>query len=192
MAYHFNPKNSARLDSPERRKVLPPRELLKELGLKKGDAFLDVGAGTGYFTFPALEIIGSSGQVMAVDISAEMVQELLERAKAVSSCNLDILFTSGKSLPVFTHSVDFALAAFVLHEADDQPHFLREIRRVLKPGGKLAIVEWEKIKMEKGPHFRERLSMDDVKSLLSAAGFRTMLEKPFNPLHYYLTAEKAE
>jgi len=190
MPHPFNPSNKSALDDPGRSKILPPRELLEKMGLSTGAAFLDVGAGTGFFTFPALEIVGKGGHVMAVDISRDMIMELLERSKNVSSANLDILYSSGGRLPVQNHSVDFALAAFVLHEAKDVPDLLSDIRRALKPGGKLAVLEWEKKETNEGPPLADRLDGKELARMISEAGFNASPPEPCNPSHYSIIARK--
>ena len=190
MPHKFNPSHKSALDDPGRSRLLPPRELLEKMGLSAGQAFLDVGAGTGFFTFPALEIVGKGGHVMAVDISRDMIMELLERSKNVSSSNLDILYSSEGRLQVQSHSVDFALAAFVLHEAEDVDGLLADIRRALKPGGILAVLEWEKKETKEGPPLSDRLDGDKLAVTLSEAGFKASLPEPCNPFHYRIIARK--
>lgn len=77
--HKFNPENKGKLDNPERRKLLPPEEVLLELGLKKGQNMADIGCGIGYFTIPAGEIVGREAKVYGVDILEEMLRELDQR-----------------------------------------------------------------------------------------------------------------
>ena len=77
----FNHNKRSHLDSDERKKILPPFKILKMFGLKSGDIFADIGAGTGYFSFPALEIVGTSGFVYALDISEIMLNEIDTKIK---------------------------------------------------------------------------------------------------------------
>mgnify|MGYP000912736447 CR=1 FL=1 len=79
MAHKINVKHMYRLDSPERRKMLPPEETLFNAGLTKNDIFIDIGCGIGYFSIPASKIVGPKGKVFALDTSKEMLEELNRR-----------------------------------------------------------------------------------------------------------------
>ena len=98
MMHRFDPKNLARLDSPERRALLPPEKTLHTIGLKEGETLLDIGAGIGYFSIPALDIVGPAGSVIAADLSSEMLAELTLRAG--KRPNLMILRSAEDRLPV--------------------------------------------------------------------------------------------
>lgn len=75
----FDPKNRAGLDNAEREARWQPLRLLKSLGLQPTEAVLDLGCGTGFWTLPLAEIVGSSGVVWALDVSQEMLDALGER-----------------------------------------------------------------------------------------------------------------
>ena len=77
MAHKFDIKNMKKLDSPQRRKLMPPKITLLELGLKKGNIVADIGCGIGYFTIPAAEIV-SPNPVFALDSSQEMLDYMME------------------------------------------------------------------------------------------------------------------
>lgn len=141
----FNPAEKAKLESPERYKILPPFKTLKVMCLKEDDIMIDVGCGTGYFTLPASEITGPSGRVIGVDISEEMLDEVRNKINGKGH-NIDLMLSDNIVLPVKDSHGTFALLANVLHEADDMMAMLAETKRVLKPGGRLAIIEWEKEK----------------------------------------------
>ena len=76
MTHKFDIKNKQSLDNEKRREILPPYKTLIGLELKEGDTVADIGCGIGYFTFPAAEIVGESGMIFAMDISAKMLEEV--------------------------------------------------------------------------------------------------------------------
>ncbi|MEE4311039.1 MAG: hypothetical protein V2J62_04160 [candidate division KSB1 bacterium] len=78
--------------------------------------------------------------------------------------------------------------AFVLHEADDAPLFLSEIRRIMKRDAKLVIIDFEKIEEEGGPPLEHRISRDDAIALLSANGFSIRSSQSLSKSHYQLVA----
>lgn len=186
MTHRFDPKNLSRLDSPERRALLPPEKTLHTIGLKEGETLLDIGAGIGYFSIPALDIVGPSGTVIAADLSPEMLEELQRRAG--KRPNLMILRSTEDHLPVADATVDRVLMAFVLHEIPDATAFLAEVRRVLKPGGHIAIIEWRPVETPMGPPVAERLPETEARRLLAAAHFTLTAEGTLNAAHYYMVA----
>lgn len=195
MPHHiFNPANRARLDSPERHKTLPPAQTLIKLGLSEGDRFIDIGCGTGFFSIPALEIVKSSGAVFALDISDEMLADLWEKAKKLAPApeNLHILRSDPYRLPVPDASGNAALLCNVLHEIEDKPRLLREIRRTLSPGGVLWIIEWRKEKTDGGPSLEMRLDSTELLPLLSGAGFTPHSSEILNTSLYSVRAIRKE
>lgn len=186
MTHRFDPKNLARLDGPERRALLPPLATLRTIGLREGDTFLDIGAGIGYFSIPAIDLVGPQGRVIAADISPEMLAELMRRAG--DRPNLTVLETAEGRLPLADGTADRVLMAFVLHEIPDAAAFLAEVRRVLKPGGHIAIIEWQKSETPMGPSVADRLGRDDTRRLLETARFAVTAEGVLNAAHYYMVA----
>ncbi|TFH39573.1 MAG: class I SAM-dependent methyltransferase, partial [Bacteroidia bacterium] len=152
----FNPAHKELLESPNRYRILPPFKTLKYLCLKEDDIMIDIGCGTGYFTLPASQITGPSGKVIGVDISSEMLGELSKKIDGRST-NIELVLSDNLSIPVKDHLGTFVLLANVLHEADDMNIMLREAFRILKPGGRIAIIEWEKKETPMGPPIHHRL-----------------------------------
>lgn len=180
----------SKLDDPARTKYLPPRIILMEAGLRPGQTFLDVGAGTGYFAFPASEIVGAKGRVIAVDISGEMLKEIEKRAAAKGVNNIETKKSAEYDVPVEPETVDTALMAAVLHEIDDRERFLAMVAKVLKPGGNLCIVEWVKKIMNMGPRMEDRLEIKETAGLLTQIGLKVTLERKYNDIFYGVTGVK--
>ncbi len=189
MTHRFDPKNMQRLDNPERRELLPPSRVLADIGLTPGQAFLDIGAGIGYFLFPALEIVGQGGRVVATDVSAEMLEELRRRA-GTASPNIDFLHCESNALPLPDGSIDTALIAFVLHEIDDRAGQLAEVGRVLRKGGRLAVIEWKMKEPPPGPPPAERIAPDETAGLCEKAGLAPVRREEVNAHHYLVLCEK--
>ncbi|MEG6584855.1 class I SAM-dependent methyltransferase [Dendrosporobacter sp. 1207_IL3150] len=171
MHHKFDVKSFAKLDNPERRKKLPPEEVLKRFGIQKGNIVADIGCGIGYFTIPASNLVGLNGKVYAMDISDEMLNMVSERIRQSGVENIEIVQIRENDFLLADNSADFAVAFFVLHEANDLQRFLLEIHRILKPGGKLAIIEWDKREMNQGPPVSHRVSQEDVHLWLTQTGF---------------------
>ena len=188
MTHKFDPSNIRKLDDPERRKVLPPDEILMLSGLKPGDSMIDIGAGSGYFTFPAALIVGIKGLVTAVDISEEMIKILDSRVKSSAIANIRLIQSREYDFMTEMNRYDYALMCTVLHEVEDKGRLLNEAGRVLRRGGRLTVVEWLKKPMDKGPPIGERIDVTEAASLVENAGFDIVISRIYNDYFYIITA----
>jgi len=155
-----------KLETPARLAELAPPETLARLGLSDGMTFADIGAGTGIFTTAAAAI--TRAQIFAVDPSAGMRTILEEKKNELGLQQVEIL-SDVSELP--KQSVNLALLCTVLHEIKDQEAFLKQIASGLKPGGKLAVIEFHKQPTPYGPPPEIRISPEDVLRLSASAGF---------------------
>lgn len=181
----FDSTKKHKLDSPERRELLNPFKILKEIGLKSGDCFLDIGAGIGYFTFPALEIVGVSGYVVATDVSQEMLDEIKNKIPKDIK-NYQLIKTEVNSPELIDIKTDFAFLAFVLHEFNNPIDYLVNLRKFLNNDGKLVILDWKKIESEMGPPLDHRLSEIESKMIIENAGYKVEFIKEINDLQYMI------
>jgi ubiquinone/menaquinone biosynthesis C-methylase UbiE len=185
----FKPENKHKLDSDQRRKLVPPEAVLDLMEIEKGDTLLDVGAGIGYFAVPAVRYVGPGGKVIAADISREMLDETKRRA-AQSGVTVDPLLCGADRIPLPDAAADKILLAFVLHEVDDRAAYLREMRRLLKDGGALTIVEWDTIESPMGPPQSERISRRELESLIGAVGYVSVKDAQINDYQYACVMKK--
>ena len=185
----FNPAHMHALESPNRYRILPPYKTLKYVCLKEDDIMIDIGCGTGYFTLPASQITGPAGKVIGIDISEEMLEEIRSKIDNRST-NIELLLSDRLRFPVSDQMGTFALLANVLHESEDMLTMLLETNRILKPGGRLAIIEWEKKEGPMGPPIEHRLHPDEITSLVKEAGFSMSKIVPAGEHHIACTAIK--
>ncbi len=176
------------LDSDERRRYLDPERILAQLPLVPSETVGDLGSGTGFFTEPLARRL-TAGKVLAFDVQPEMVVALQERVARADLRNVGVARSQERRLPVADATLDGALVAFVLHETDDLGRFLTEVRRVVKPGGWLAVLEFHRREGTGGPPQHIRLEPDEVAAALAKAGFR--VGDPavdISEMHYLLLA----
>ncbi len=146
-SYHFPaPAFIGRfLDSDLRRWVQPPGKLIEHSGIKSGMMVMDLGCGSGAFTPFVARVVGEQGKVYAVDIQPAMLRQL-ERKLAKDGNqdikNIEMKRASAYDLPLEDGTVDLVYMVTVLQEIPDRSRALREISRVLKPGGILAVTEF--------------------------------------------------
>jgi ubiquinone/menaquinone biosynthesis C-methylase UbiE len=133
------------LDSDLRRRMQPPKELMKRSGLARNMSVLEIGCGSGGYTPFAAREVGGQGRLYALDIQPRMLGQLC--AKLAQDENGDIHNThlvlgSATDLPLKDNSLDLVLLITVLEEIPDRRRALHEIMRVLRPEGMLAVTEF--------------------------------------------------
>jgi ubiquinone/menaquinone biosynthesis C-methylase UbiE len=133
------------LDSDLRRWMQPPDKIIERSGIKPGMRVIDLGCGSGAFTPFVAGVVGERGKVYAVDIQPAMLRQLegkLDKAENQDIRNIELKQASAYELPFEDEAVDLVYMVTVLQEIPDRGRALREIRRVLKPGGILAVTEF--------------------------------------------------
>lgn len=165
----FDPQHQPRLLSPERYAHWNPPEFLAHFNLQPGQVVLDLGAGPGFWTFPLAKIVGATGQVWAVDASQELLDTLSSR-QPPSQVQLHQSELPRLALPAGL--ADFAWLAFVFHEVEPPEELARELHRVLRPGGRVAVLDWRPDAAgTEGPPRTDRVSPRQVIAWLVKAGF---------------------
>ncbi|MDJ0781572.1 MAG: class I SAM-dependent methyltransferase [Desulfosarcinaceae bacterium] len=163
--------------------------LFRCLALRPDHVLLDLGCGAGNYTFAAADHIQAAGAIHAVDLWAEGVAALQTRARREGLHQIQThAVDASKALPLNDDVVDVCLMATVLHDlVTDGTHkgALGEVARVLKPGGRLAVVEFEKEGGPPGPPRHIRLAPAEVAELLAAHGFTPAGQTGLSP-HLYL------
>jgi ubiquinone/menaquinone biosynthesis C-methylase UbiE len=117
-------------------------ELLASAALAPGEQVLDVACGTGLVTFGAAQAVGPSGQVYGVDLSGKMVAALQRRAQQRGLANVDVARMDAEELALPDAAFDVALCALGLMYMPDPERAVREMRRVLRPRGRVALAVW--------------------------------------------------
>lgn len=126
-------------------------------GLKKGEVVLDLGSGAGFDCFLAAEQVGPKGKVIGVDMTPEMVEKARDIARKRGMRNVEFRLGEIEALPIADASVDIVLSNCVINLSTDKPLVFREIHRVLKPGGRIAISDLALTK-ELPPKVRESIA----------------------------------
>ena len=118
------------------------RERLREaLDPRPGERLLEVGPGTGYYTLPVAEWLGPTGGLDILDVQQEMLDHTIQRAAEAGLTNVAPTLADATAMPFPDNSFDGAFLITVLGEVPDQEAALRELRRVVRPGGRIVVGE---------------------------------------------------
>lgn len=168
------------LEDPSRDAWQKPHDVIMALQLKPTEVIADIGAGSGYFT---RRFAHHAAKVYAVDISTELL------AKTTGEKIETILATpDDPKLPAA--SVDTIFICDVLHHIDHREAYYKKLAAALKPGGRIVIVDFHKRDLPVGPPVSMKLSEEQVRAELAAAGFQQAARHAFLPHQYFLEFRK--
>lgn len=169
-------------DDPARDAWQQPDRVIAALELSPAMVVADIGAGTGYFAMRLARAV-PRGQVIATDIEPDMVKYMTERAKREGLGNVRAVVTPPADPQLPEAGVDRILVVDVWHHIDDRAGYARALARALKPGGRLAIVDFTAAATH-GPPAEHRLPPDEVLGELRSAGLTASLSPTALPEQY--------
>ncbi len=176
-------------DDPKRDAWQKPREVLTALNIKSGNVIADIGAGTGYLAVRLAHHAGT-GKVYASDVSKSMVEFLQKRAKDNSISNLHAVQGSETSANL-PEPVDLAVLLDVYHHIGKRVDYFRALQKSLKPGGRIAIIDFRP-ESKFGSPKHMRIPVSDVDAEMKAAGYARTASHGFLPRQYFLIYQVAK
>lgn len=183
----------ALLDDPARDVYQKPHEVVTGLDIKEGERIADIGAGSGYFSFRFAQHVGATGRVLAVDINPDMIIHLNQRIRDAGVQNVRTILALPDDPLLAPSSVDRVFICETWHHIGNHPQYLSQLKKVLRPGGQVIIIDFQKKAMTVGPPAEMRVAREDVVKEFGQSGFRLAKEHTFLPYQYFLvfTAEPA-
>ncbi|MGE0864587.1 MAG: class I SAM-dependent methyltransferase [Vicinamibacterales bacterium] len=176
-------KFAKQFDDPKRDEWQMPSRVIDALGLKAGMAVADIGAGTGYFSM-RLARVSPGLAVYSVDIEPKMVEHLTHRAAGEKLGNVAAVL-AGPDSPNLPKPVDVILVVDTYHHIGNRPVYFRELKKSLKPGGRIAIVDFRKDAPE-GPPVEFRFTVEQIEAEMKEAGYSLESKQDFLPRQHYL------
>jgi ubiquinone/menaquinone biosynthesis C-methylase UbiE len=170
-------------------------EIVAALELKPGMAVADVGAGTGLFTRLIAEKVGPSGKVYAVDIAQAFLDHIAADAKQRGQGQVVTVLGSQDATNLAADSVDLVFLSDVYHHLEKPEKTLASIRRALKPGGRLVVIEFDRVEGRSSAFILKhvRASQAVFRKEIEDAGF-TAIPTPKPPKlkeNFFLRFEKS-
>ena len=175
-------------DDPARDAWQKPDEVIQALALKPDAVVADIGSGTGYFAMRFANMV-PKGRVYGVDIEPDMVKYLAERAEREKRQNM-IAIAGTPGDPRLPEKADLILMVDVFHHIDDRERYFRGLRASLKPGGRIAIIDF-RLDSPEGPPAVARIAPDRVTAEMKGAGYAMVQEHRFLPNQYFLVFKPA-
>jgi len=163
-----------------------PRQVVASLGLRTGNAAADIGAGSGYFSVRLAAAVGSEGRLYAVDVVEGLIDHLNERAREAGLNNLVGVLGALDDPRLDPASVDLIFICDVVHHIENRRSYYDKLSKALRPGGRLAIVDFYKRDGRIGPPKAMRIAKTDMIAELAEAGFSLAEEFDFLPEQYFL------
>ena len=180
MAHQFEAGNKEMLKGLHRREVQPAEGIVERAAPHRGEVCADLGAGTGYITIP---LSREARAVVALDSQREMLDALDASLEPGHEGNIWPVIGELPELPFADGSMDRIFVVNVLHEFEDRDRLVQEIRRVLKEGGRVSLVDFQKRQTSFGPPVGERIDIDDVEAIFS--GFTSLESWSFEEFYQF-------
>lgn len=154
-----------------------PERVVQALGLRPGDRVADLGSGSGYFTFRLARAVGPTGKVYAVDIDEPMSADLRARAKQEGHANVEVILAKRDDPLLPPGVIDLVFTSNTYHLMKDRTAYFARLRAALKPGGRVAIVDFDRRGWTRlVGHYTE---LETIKTEMRAAGYRLTAEHGF-------------
>jgi len=134
--------DAAWMERASREREEDPARALALIGIRAGMVVADIGAGSGYMTMKIAPLVGPAGKVYATDIQPRLLAILQSKARAAGLTNVEIVLGSDTDARLPDQAIDLVLLVDVYHEFSHPQEMLRSIRRSLKNGGRLVLIEY--------------------------------------------------
>ncbi len=188
-AHKFDPANLDKLRDPDRLESQNPDSIWNRLAETEIATLVDIGSGLGFFAVPFSRRM-PHGILYACDLLQEMIGHLREVLRVEHADNVFPLKMEEVRVPLRDGIADAVFMANLHHELEHPLDSLAECRRLLRPGGRLAIVDWKPEPTPTGPPVEVRVPESKVTEQLAARGYRDTVAHPILPYHYFLIATR--
>jgi len=184
---HNDPKAYMQaLEDPKRDEYQKPHEVMSALNIKPGEVIADIGAGSGYFTFRLSHFVGDKGKIYAVDVSPDMIRQINRRIRDTKAANVGTILAEPDDPLLPDRSVNRIFICDVWHHVENQTQYLSLMKKILKPGGEVVMIDFQKRDLPFGPPLQMKIAREDLIKQLDANGFRLTKEHTFLPYQYFL------
>jgi ubiquinone/menaquinone biosynthesis C-methylase UbiE len=168
-------KYIAFLERADRAAWQKPDEVVTALGLKGTETVVDLGAGSGYFTFRFAKAL-PGGKVVAADTEAEMIRHIHHKAMTEGAQNIEVKLIQPAD-PAIPAQADLVFVCDVLHHVADRPPWLAKLAAEMRPGARLVLIEFKEGNLPEGPPESAKITRAQMLELVSKAGLTLASER---------------
>jgi protein-L-isoaspartate O-methyltransferase len=179
------------LNRPEREAEEQPDRVIDALNIKRGNTVIDLGAGTGYFTWRLARQVGIEGRVVAVDVQQGMLDRLRRNLEGRGVSNVQLVLGEPGDPRIPPNYADLVLLVDVYHEIAQPEAMMDHVRRGLKPGGRVVVIEYRKEDADIPLPPVRKMTVAEVRSELEPLGFRFVEAMDFVPTQHIIVFESA-
>jgi ubiquinone/menaquinone biosynthesis C-methylase UbiE len=166
-----------------------PKSNIEQFGLHAGMSVADFGSGSGHYTLAASEAVGESGRVYAIDIQQELLKKVKNLSRSERKNNIEVIWgdiEEDGGTKLRDGAVDAVIISNVLFQADDKDTAVAEAKRVLKPKGRLLLIDWSDSFGNIGPMEENVVRESEAKRLFERSGFEYVRDIDAGRHHYGL------
>lgn len=129
-----------------------PDEIIKNLKILPGQHIADIGSGGGYFSFRFSKLVGKEGKVYSIDTNIELLEYISNNAKQQEQSNIITILATEENIPLTDGNIDLIFMRNVYHHITNRVEYVKKLKKILKPDGKVAIIEYKKRGRSFGSH----------------------------------------
>jgi protein-L-isoaspartate O-methyltransferase len=163
-----------------------PERMLDALKIKEGETVADIGAGAGYTSLRLAKRVGPTGTVLATDVQSQMLAMLADNARTAGVKNIKAIRSTQTDTKLPESKVDLALMVDVYHEASDPEALLKGLKKAIKPGGRLVLVEFRGEDPEVPIKPEHKMTLKQVRKEVEPQGFRFKESLEFLPWQHII------
>lgn len=171
-----------------------PKRNIITLALEPGQRVADLGAGSGHYTFAAADMVGGGGKVYAVDVQKNLISKIKSESLRRNLGNIEVVWGNiekERGTTLKDESVHIVLLTNTLFQVEDKEAVVREAFRILRPKGKLLVIDWSESFGGLGPNPAHVIDERTAKDLIEDTGFKIEQEIEAGAHHYGFIARKS-
>lgn len=168
-----------------------PMRNVSLFSIEPGMSVADFGAGSGHYVWPMAEAVGPHGHVFAIDVQQDLLKRIHNEATKRGLKNVKVIWSDlekPKASKLADRTLDLVLISNLLFQLEDKAAPLREAKRVLKPSGKLVVIDWLDSFAGMGPRKKDVVTKDAGQKLIRENGFEAVREFAAGAHHWGIVA----
>lgn len=174
--------------------LIDAKFILKKMHIREGMKVADLGCGgAGHFIIPAAKWVGKNTNAYAVDILRSVLDEVSKKARLMGIYNVKSIWANleiPRSTQLPDNDLDAVFLINILFQSKEDKNIIMEAKRILKPGGKLLMIDWNQTIIPFGPPLVDRVNPEDIKTSAQTLGLKLAKEFDAGKYHFGLIFQK--